>query len=236
MSLKDLLFDYMNSLALKSERECRQAELLLLEKNQDAEFLDLGCADGLVTLEAANIIGTDRLFGVDIVTDDANKAAERGITIHQGNLNLGIPYEDNRFDIVLASHVIEHLSDTDIFVREAFRVLKPGGYFLVATPNLASWTNIMYLILGKQPPTSEVSDTALVGTWSPRGNDVDREGPAHRRIFTAGALKGLLGYYGFRVERTVHSGYFPLTSYPARFMEFVCRWHTTNSIVKARKP
>ncbi|MDO9333401.1 MAG: hypothetical protein Q7T57_02625, partial [Dehalococcoidales bacterium] len=91
------------------------------------------------------------------------------------------------------------------------------------------------LLFGKQPTIAEVSDYALVGTWSPRGEKVDRAGPAHRRIFTMGALKGLLEYYGFAIERAVGAGYFPLSGLPGKVMSRLDKWHATNIVVKVRK-
>ena len=50
----------------------------------------------------------------------------------------GIPYKDNTFDVVYHSHLIEHLSKIEgvSFIKECYRVLKPGGIIRIATPNL----------------------------------------------------------------------------------------------------
>jgi len=42
----------------------------------------------------------------------------------------------NRFDLVFAGELIEHLYDTDYFFEEANKVLKAGGYLIITTPNL----------------------------------------------------------------------------------------------------
>jgi len=47
----------------------------------------------------------------------------------------GIPYEDNRFDVVFSDNVLEHLEEPLQVFREVNRVLKPGGVFLFKTPN-----------------------------------------------------------------------------------------------------
>jgi SAM-dependent methyltransferase len=45
-----------------------------------------------------------------------------------------IQFEDNRFDVVLCSHVLEHIVDDQKAMRELFRVLKPGGWVLIQSP------------------------------------------------------------------------------------------------------
>jgi SAM-dependent methyltransferase len=47
-----------------------------------------------------------------------------------------LPYNDNLFDIVTATEVIEHLEDFRAIIREIYRVLKPGGIFVLSTPNI----------------------------------------------------------------------------------------------------
>lgn len=45
-----------------------------------------------------------------------------------------ISYEDNRFDAILCSHVLEHIPDEQAALRELFRVLKPGGWAILQSP------------------------------------------------------------------------------------------------------
>jgi SAM-dependent methyltransferase len=46
-----------------------------------------------------------------------------------------LPFEENRFDIVVSDFVLEHLASPEPFLREVRRVLKPGGSFFFRTPN-----------------------------------------------------------------------------------------------------
>lgn len=217
------------------EAHCREVILSLLERDPTAQLLDLGCADGTFTSRVAKRIGTAGVCGIDAVQENIASAKARGIDAHLADLDQGIPFEDEVFDVICASHVIEHVCDTDLVVRETYRLLRSGGYLVIATPNLAAAHNILLLIFGKQPTIAEVSDVALVGTVSPRGNCVARVGPSHRRIFTFPALKGLLEYYGYGVEKTVGAGYFPFPAILSRGMCLVDRVHSTNIVLKARK-
>ena len=222
-------------LAEQVEAECRRVILDLFVRDVEAHVLDCGCADGEFTMRVAERIGTKAIYGIDIVEENIGKARARGIDARQADLNQRLPFDDESFDVICASHCIEHLCDTDTFIKETHRVLKKGGYLVIATPNLAALHHILFLLVGRQPTIAEVSDIALVGTLSPRGTCVDRVGPAHRRIFTFGALRGLLEYYGFKVEKSVGTGYFPLPSLLARVMCLIDKVHSTNIVLKARK-
>lgn len=235
MSIATKIGDYLSNQALQCEANGRVDVCSLLEQNSNARLLDCGCAGGETTLMMAKRIGTTHVSGIEVAEENIAVAKSNGVDVHLGNLNEEIPFQSESFDVVVASHVLEHLADTDLFVREIYRVLVPGGYVVVATPNLSALPHIMYLSLGKQPNIAEVSDQILVGTWSPRKTSIGRVGPAHRRLFTLGALNGLLEHYGFRTEETLRSGYAPLPTLLSKLACTLDKTHATNLAVKARK-
>ncbi|MGE3512655.1 MAG: class I SAM-dependent methyltransferase [Vicinamibacterales bacterium] len=53
-----------------------------------------------------------------------------------------LPFADGTFDIVMSFDVFEHIPDTDAHLREVRRVLRPGGRYLIQTPN--KWTNVVF--------------------------------------------------------------------------------------------
>lgn len=61
-----------------------------------------------------------------------------------------IPFEDNRFDIVYSSNVLEHTADPAQVLREALRVVKPGGIVQIVCPNYLSYFDGHYAAL--HPP------------------------------------------------------------------------------------
>lgn len=101
-----------------------------------------------------------------------------------------LPFPDRTFDIVISDATIEHLvqSPRHLF-EEARRVLKPGGYFLVTTPNLATlWKRVRFLLLGRSPHW-DLADYF----------DNSSNFRGHRREFTSPELKKMLEWSGFEV-------------------------------------
>ena len=45
-----------------------------------------------------------------------------------------IPFDDNRFDVIFCNHVMEHVADDGLAMRELYRVLKPGGWGIIQIP------------------------------------------------------------------------------------------------------
>jgi ubiquinone/menaquinone biosynthesis C-methylase UbiE len=211
----------------------------LLDRNPKAVFLDCGCGDGEFTLQVAERVGTNNIFGIEVVEPALKKSKERGLEVYSADLNLELPFPNESFDVILANQVIEHISYTDKFLREAYRVLKVGGYIIVATVNLASSLNILYLLFGKQPPSTHVSDEVVVGTpfmgaFNPTGSKINK-GHSHIRVFTLVALKELLEYHEFQVEKSVSAGYYPFPVPMATFMSIIDKQHSAYITVKARK-
>lgn len=57
--------------------------------------------------------------------------------------DLPYPFPDDEFDLIVASHVIEHVPDVMAFVTELYRIAKPGGRIRIATPHYTNpdWPN-----------------------------------------------------------------------------------------------
>jgi SAM-dependent methyltransferase len=181
-------------------------------------MLDLGCNAGERTVWIAKQTGAREIHGIDIAEDRAQIATSRGVRVKTGDLGSRFPYYDASFDLVVSNQVIEHLADTDNFVREAYRVLKPGGRAVISTENLASWHNVASLLLGWQPfSLANVSEGAMA-VGNPlgihRGEPGERRG--HLRVFAYRGLWELFVVHGFTVTEILGAGYYPLPNKLAR--------------------
>jgi SAM-dependent methyltransferase len=212
---------YLNDVFALTERRNRDRILELCVPVPGGRLLDLGCADGSFTVELGRQTRAAELHAVEFVEELAARARERRIEVTSANLNEPFPYDSASFDIVHSNQVIEHLEKTDSFVREVLRVLKPSGYAVMSTNNLASWHNIFSLVLGMQPMPCHVSDELVVGNrFDPARGRRHSRGATHLRIFSYGALRELLELHGFAIDVLVTAGYYP---FPLRIADALCR-------------
>jgi SAM-dependent methyltransferase len=99
---------------------------------EGARLLDAGCGLGLYVARFGQIC--DEVHGVDIDADKVALAQESLANIRQAPAE-ELPYPDGTFDVVFSHEVLEHVHDDAAAVREAWRVLKPGGHLVIFVPN-----------------------------------------------------------------------------------------------------
>lgn len=94
--------------------------------------LDVGCGSGRF-VRTLNTLGW-QAEGIDFSANAVRAAREAGIPVRQGALE-DAGFEADSFDLISARHLIEHLADPAEFVAMVHNLLKPGGTFLIRTPN-----------------------------------------------------------------------------------------------------
>lgn len=103
----------------------------------DGDWLDLGCATGGYTLALLDR-GVRTAVGADPERDRVAAARERGRGRPARFVELGegpLPFAGESFDGVLLNEVLEHVTDEMATLREAGRVLRPGGHLVLISPN-----------------------------------------------------------------------------------------------------
>jgi SAM-dependent methyltransferase len=109
---------------------------------RDREVLDGACGVGygsaFLAGEARRVVGVDRDEGA--IAYAVARYAGSGAEFRVADL-LDLDVPDASFDTVCSFETIEHLSDQDAFLQEVTRVLRPGGTFVVSTPNAGETTH-----------------------------------------------------------------------------------------------
>jgi len=157
---------------------------------------DVGCFDGSWSVLFRDLGGAVTVEGFDVVDEALVEARSKGIKAYRWDFNAETcPAEDDRYDVVIAGEVVEHVFDTDTFMGELYRILRPEGVLILSTPNLNYWWNRMLVMLGKMP-YFHPGVSQLVQS-DPR---VFRD---HIRMGNVAEWRALLTACGFRVEKTL---------------------------------
>jgi ubiquinone/menaquinone biosynthesis C-methylase UbiE len=190
-------------------RSFKVIELLKSLEGKVRTYLDVGCGDGSLTSQIAEIVRADQVFGCDISEEALKMASLRGIKTSTVDINNEpTPFINNYFDLVTACEVIEHLVNPDKMLTEVYRVLKTDGYFLLSTPNLASGINRILILFGFMPYLSEPSLRIKAGLLTRKGHKLTSFPTGHLRLYTLRALKELLAFYDFKIIKVAGSRFF----------------------------
>jgi ubiquinone/menaquinone biosynthesis C-methylase UbiE len=111
--------------------------------NPEGTMLDLGCGEGRHIFGVMEQFPDLKCIGLDPHIESLEKAKEgleflESISNRKTNFLSGsaysLPFNDNSFDLVVCSEVLEHLHEYKDAIKEISRVLRPGGQFLASVP------------------------------------------------------------------------------------------------------
>jgi SAM-dependent methyltransferase len=190
----DPAWGYEERFFLDVEHRYTKMHRLLQERYGDLSgkrIVDLGLSRGLLLERFRRHDGVE-LGGIEIDPDEIEHARARGleplqhfVNVFEGNvMTARLPYEDTSADVVLAGEILEHMVDTEGFLREIHRTLASRGALVLSTPNIFWPKNRVRLLAGRYPDALEYR--------SRFGTDF-----GHVRIFGPDQLREVLGDTGF---------------------------------------
>jgi SAM-dependent methyltransferase len=174
-----------------------EAQQRLGKSPHKIRLLDYGCGDGKYFAHLTGIAGLlpEHVHGLEVSARRVQRCHELGWTQTQlqdiGSSRL--PYDDGSFDLVNMMEVIEHVprARIDVLLRELRRVLSPGGFLLVSSPNYP--VKRFY----------DFSDALLHRKWSRLRDD-----PTHVSPYTHQSLQSLLfAHFASAEVRSFKDGY-----------------------------
>jgi SAM-dependent methyltransferase len=164
------------------------------------ELIALGCKAQGVELRADLIDAAHRWFGPLPIQRVSGTA---------------LPFADASFDVVVSLDVFEHIPDSDAHLREVARVLRPGGAYLIQTPN--KWMNVIFETIRWRSFTKFREDHCSLHTLGELVARLDRHGfdakaydvPVVNEFFRE-KVRRYVGRAGVAALRIVNPDRFPL--------------------------
>ena len=232
---KKLLFVYRAVEDFAAERRVPTSRLSILE---------VACGVGGITLPLARLGA--RVRALDIDSEDVATLNARAREMRFDNLTAAVEdaftfHHDARYDVIIASEVMEHVLDPDALLDNMVRHMEPGGLLIVTTPNgygpwelsnyvrphhvMRRW-NWMRRAIGKPPYAA--------GT-----------GPDHCQHYTRGRLVAMFHRHGLDVHRFMNSDFIltiskamrqhpAIGSFDADFANLVPHWMASGWYVALR--
>jgi SAM-dependent methyltransferase len=186
-----------------------------IEKTRPRQILDIGCGAGTqLTAPLAAAFPEIAVIGVD---EDARSLAWARTHAVAGNLAFAAPAElapDRRFDLVIASEVLEHVADPADFLRRLIARLAPAGRLIVTVPNgygVFEWMALAEVLLNLSGLQAKLRRLKGGQAASVEAEPVTLANSPHVNFFSFRELDRLFAAAGLAVERyhprTVVCGY-----------------------------
>ncbi len=163
-------------------------------------ILDIGCAEG----PYAQILSRDNeLYGIDQCPQRLFDNTENALSEYYKTILIGdctcMPFHNGVMDVIIATEVIEHVTETRKCLREMKRVLKQGGKTIISVPNLVSIYNRISILFGSGlglAPWKLINEKTMYDRWTSIRYP---EQSLHVRFFTFDSLQKLLREEGFKI-------------------------------------
>ncbi len=109
-----------------------QAKMIAENFNKDAEILEIGCGEGIL-LDEVRKLGFTNVQGIEPSTTASARAQRKGLNVRNAYFDVGVT--DKKFNLVMMSHVYEHIEDPLAFIEKVKGILKSNGSIMLTQTN-----------------------------------------------------------------------------------------------------
>ena len=193
-------------------------DVLSLVTNYCCNILDAGCGSGAL---AKNLSASGhKVDGITISEQEYAEAKKFVNNIYLHNLETGLPenIQQLQYDYVICSHVLEHIVCPEKLLNDIFTVLKPGGFLIIALPNIMHYKSRLKLLVGE----FEYEDA---GIWD----------NTHVKWYTFNTATKLLIEFGFLIELATVTGELPFNSLFSKMLPLPIRKVIFSLLIKISK-
>jgi ubiquinone/menaquinone biosynthesis C-methylase UbiE len=177
----------------------------LLPDLLNGRLLDLGSGKGKLLLAVAeaggSIVGLE--YNPVYIIEAQRRLVEQGLQVEiiQGRAEQ-LPFVDNSFDFINMSELIEHVQEPEAVLREAYRVLRPGGSIYVSVPNrFGAYDPHFHLWFLNWLPRFMVNTVlALIGKHKDYSSEAGHQRLTEMHYYTFGAFKTVVEAQGFQAR------------------------------------
>lgn len=193
-------------------------DVLKLITSTGCTILDVGCGSGTLAKILSEMGHT--VDGITISPEEYYSADIKCRKVYLYNLELGLPPELTQinYDYVICSHVLEHIVYPEKLLSGIYDIVKPGGYLIVALPNIMHYKSRLQLAAGK----FEYKDA---GIWD----------NTHVKWYTFETAKKMLLSHNFTIELATVTGELPFNSIFSKILPGSLRKSLFNFLIKVSK-
>ena len=167
-----------------------------IDVKENDVILDCGCGEGFYLMVLHELFPHIKIYGLDHDPQLIEKAKtwigpSENVYLFEGSI-YNMPYDDDHFDNIILSEVLEHLQDEELALKEVKRVLRPGGTLVVTVPN----HNYPFF----WDPLNWLREHLGFGHFSPDSGFFGGIWSKHLRLYSPEEIKNVVSNSGFNIE------------------------------------